>query len=188
VPGHPTLRAVPVYVSLLRAVNVGGRNRLPMAGLRDCYADLGHGGVVTYLQSGNVVSQGPDRSAAALASKVTAALRDTFGIDVAVLVRTAAELDRLVAAMPFAPADPDDKSLHVTFLPGRAPASAVAELEADRFLPDRARVRGREVYLQVPGRYGRTRLTNAYVERLVGAHATTRNWRTVTELCRLAGT
>src|SRR5215470_12137200 len=103
---------MPVYVSLLRAVNVGGR-KLAMSDLRALYERHGHADVVTYVQSGNVVSRTNARSAAAVEQTMSTSIADEFGLDVEVLVRTPKELRSVLASNPFLRrrrADP--KTLH----------------------------------------------------------------------------
>jgi uncharacterized protein (DUF1697 family) len=179
---------VPVYVSLLRAVNVGGR-KLPMADLRSLYKHQGHHDVVTYVQSGNVVSRSATRTAAAVARAIGAAIEAELGLEVEVLVRTPAELERVLAANPFLGGrhtNPDPKTLHVTFLAVAPAATRVADLDGSAFAPDEFRIAGREIYLSCPHGYGTTKINNAWFERKLAVAATTRNWRTVGKLVELA--
>ncbi len=171
------------FVALLRSVNVGGRNRLAMGELRQLASSLGYRDVSTYLQSGNLVFSAPGR-ADTVARVLHEALGDELGVDVAVVVRDRSQLGRLTAANPFALRPLDPGSLHVTFLSTRADQRARAELErrAGQVGPDQLAVVGGEVFLYCPGGYGRTTLTNAYLERHLGTTATTRNWRTVLAL------
>ena len=75
----------------------------------------------------------------------------------------------------------------MTFLAESPPRARVRELEAKDVEPDELSVVGREVYLYCPNGYGRSRLTNVYLEKELGAAATTRSWKTVTKLTELAG-
>jgi len=178
---------MPVYVSLLRAVNVGGR-KLAMTDLRTLYEQHGHADVVTYVQSGNVVSHTSARSAAAVGRTISAAIADELGLDVEVLVRTPKELRSVVGGNPFLrQGRPDPKTLHVTFLASRPEARLAAALDERAFSPDEFRVDRREVYVSCPGGYGRTKINNTWFERKLKVPATTRNWTTVTKLVDLAG-
>jgi uncharacterized protein (DUF1697 family) len=175
-------------VAMLRSVNVGGRNRLAMADLRSVVTGLGFADVATYVQSGNVVFTGPGSTAAAGRS-IADRLEAELGLRVPVLVRSRAQLGRVLGAVPFAGVADGGEGVHVTFLDGPPDPSGVQEL-ADRagsFGRDRCVVIGHEVYLHCPGGYGETKLNNAYLERRLGATATTRNWRTVTTLAAMAG-
>jgi uncharacterized protein (DUF1697 family) len=175
-------RALPTYVALLRAVNVGGR-RVSMADLRTLFTDLGAEDVVTYVQSGNVVFGSPKKPGP-LTNEVEQRIEKAFGIDVTVLLRTQAQLAKVLDANPFPDAEP--KGLHVTFLADTPERKLVAGLDPERGAPDEFRVVGREVYLHCPNGYGRSKLTNAYFEKQLAVAATTRNWRTVTTLSELA--
>jgi uncharacterized protein (DUF1697 family) len=168
-------------VALLRGINLGARNRVAMKDLRTLVEELGGENVRTYLQSGNVVFEGRALSEDALAK----AIRESLGVDVTVLVRTKAELDKLVRGNPFAKADP--ATLHVTFLDAAPAKDRARKLGEREFEPDEFQVAGREVYLRCPNGYGRSKLSNAFLEKQLDVRATTRNWKTVTALAELAG-
>lgn len=165
------------YVALLRGINVGGRTRVAMDDLRRLFADLGHGDVATYIQSGNVLfdAAGPSPPVAAAIEECIAA---ELGLSVTVVLRSAAELDAVVDANPFAGRVPDPSKLHVTFLAAE-PAGTV---EAPPGVADEWALAGREVFLHCPGGYGRTKLDNGFLERRLGVPATTRTWTTVRKL------
>ena len=176
------------FVAMLRGVNVSGRNRLPMEVLADLVVRAGFTDVQTYVQSGNVVCAGPGRSAG-VARAIEEQMLADLGWSVPAIVRSRAELRRVVDAMPFPVDDHEPRTLLVTFL-GEAPESRAVEAlgaDAHRFGEDRAVVVGREVFLLCPGGYGVTKLNNAFVERRLGTVATTRNWRTVTTLAGMVG-
>ena len=178
---------MPTYVSLLRGINVSGKNRIPMTDLRALYARHGHTDVVTYVQSGNVVSRAGTRSARAVERSLAAAIVADLGLDVAVLVRTPTELRRVLEHNPFVVRGADPTKLHVTFLATEASRAVTAALDGNEFEPDRFRVQGREIFVSCPGGYGRTVINNAWFERKLGVTATTRNWNTVSKLVELAG-
>jgi uncharacterized protein (DUF1697 family) len=179
---------VGTHVLLLRGVNVGGHNRVPMADLRALLAALGCEDVTTYLQSGNAVCRStavPGR----LASDLEAALAAELGVTVRVLVRTAAEVAAAVAANPLEASTDDPKRLHVLFLETAPDGGRVDALvaEAADLAPERLGVSGAEAYLFTPAGYHDARLTGAFVERRLGRVGTARNWRTVLALADLAG-
>jgi uncharacterized protein (DUF1697 family) len=175
------------YVAFLRAVNVGGRNKVPMARLRDALADAGLEEVATVLQSGNVVFRSR-KSAAAVAKAVAGAIEEAFALNIGVVIRSAAELAAVAANNPFLDGGDDDrdpKSLHVAVLSARPTAAAVAKLDPRRSPPDAFVVHGREVYLSYPNGSGRSKLTLDYLEKTLGVPGTARNWRTVQRLATL---
>jgi len=169
---------MPVWIGLLRAVNVGGR-KLPMASVVSAVEAVGGGDARTYLQSGNVVFSSSRR----VADGLSAALSDVAGFEVPVLLRSAADLAAVVAGQPF---DGPPSSWHVTFLSSGPSAASAGALDPSAYGDDSFAVTGREVYLRTPGGYGRTKLTNALFERKLGVVATTRNWQTVCALAEMA--
>ena len=167
------------HVALLRGVNVGGRSKVSMKELRQLFEDLGYTGVVTYIQSGNVVFDAarPPASPAAIEKRIA----DAFGFDVAVVLCTPTELAAIVEHCPY----PDPAKVHVMFF-NRAPAKAAfAELDAAAFGADEFTVGRKELYLYLPNGVGRSKLPAA-LARQAPREATLRNWRTVTELLELS--
>jgi uncharacterized protein (DUF1697 family) len=178
---------VPTYVALLRAINVGGHAPVKMAALKESFAALGYDPVATHLQSGNVVF-GAEGETAALRLAIEKRLLRDFELSIAVRVLRQDELARVAADHPFArEKDMDRTKLHVTFLFGAPDRAGLAKLEAAPKAKDRCAVRGTVVYLHCPEGYGRSKLANPNLERLLGVPATTRNWNTVSELVRLSG-
>jgi uncharacterized protein (DUF1697 family) len=175
------------YVAMLRGINVGARNTIKMADLDALFVGLGHTAVVTYIQSGNVVFKSTSRSAAALVSGVEQRIERDLGLDVRVLVRTRAELTKVLLGNPFLKQGADPARLHVTFLadvPDAALVRAVGEYDAGA---DEFRVQRREVLLHCPNGYGNTKINNGFFEKRLQTIATTRNWNTVNKLVELAG-
>jgi uncharacterized protein (DUF1697 family) len=174
------------YVALLRGINVGGKNKLPMAALRDLLTDLGHEDVVTYIQSGNVVLKAASKPAV-VAKEIADGIEAEFGLQVPVIVRSRAELSRVVSGNPYLAPGADPATLHVMFLAAKPSAAAIAKLDPQRCPPDRFTVHGREIFLQLPNGMGRTKLTNDYFESRLGVPGTARNWKTVNKLLDLIG-
>ncbi|PWR07518.1 hypothetical protein DKT68_18630 [Micromonospora acroterricola] len=174
------------YVALLRGVNVG-TTRLAMADLRRLVTDLGHDEVTTYLQSGNVVFGSTVRDAGRLAAGIERALADELGLTVPVLVRSARELAAVAGGNPYAEREDDPTRLLVAFLATAPETSTVDALTVPGGENVAFTVTGREVYLHYPeGGYGRSRFTNAYLEKKLAVVATTRNWKSVRTLAELA--
>jgi uncharacterized protein (DUF1697 family) len=180
---------MPTHVALLRGINVGGRNKVAMADLRDAVESLGHTDVATYIQSGNVVLTGTGTDTAAMAAELEGAIADRTGVPAGVVVLTREELDRVVAGNPY-PEESDPRRVHVVFHRGgtRGPdAVAAAEQRArDKGSRDRATVVDGTLYLHTPDGLGRSelavQLAKRAVAREVGDTATTRNWSTVLRL------
>jgi len=182
-----TLRAKPraVHVALLRGVNVGGKNKLPMAVLADICASVGCEDVRTYIQSGNVVFRsrvGEQVIARRIAGRIAKLCR----IEAPVVVRSRTELRRIARSNPFLERGLDAGTLHVAFL-ARAPGKKrAATLDPKRSPGDSFRLVGRALYLHLPNGVARTKLTNAYLDATLGTTSTVRNWRTVTKLVEMA--
>jgi uncharacterized protein (DUF1697 family) len=176
---------VATYVALLRGINLGSHNKIAMPKLRELIEGLGAEDVSTYVQSGNVVLTGTG-GAAKLGKAIERAIEKELGLSVDVMLRTPAQLAKIVAANPFAKGQEDPKKLHVTFLAETPSRSRARELEQVEFPPDELRVVGQEVFLHCPDGYGRSKLSNAFFEKQLGVRGTTRNWRTVTKLAELA--
>lgn len=174
---------MPSYVALLRGVNVGGKNRLPMADLAAVVAELGCSNVRTYIQSGNVVFEAPAATAKRLPADLTAALEERLRLRVPVVMRSASEMAAVLAGSPF-PAERTEW-LHVGFLAGRPTPEALAALEPERFAPDQFAVVGSDVYLYYPNGLARSKMTNAYFDRALKTVSTVRNWRTVQTLASM---
>ncbi len=175
------------YIALLRGINVGGKNKLPMKVLAELFRDAGCEHVQTYIQSGNVVSQAMPALASRIPALIAKAISESFGYRVPVVTRTADELREIARDNPFLRSDADPKTLHVVFLMERPATDGVADLDPTRSTPDAFLVRGREIYLQCPGGMARTKLTNQYFDSRLGTTSTARNWRTVLKLLDLAG-
>ena len=172
------------YVALLRGINVGGKNRLPMAELRDIFTASGCAAVRTYIQSGNAVFEATQDLAEAVPETVTQAILQRFGYETAVVMRTGEELRHVAASNPFDTSG-DPRFLHVAFLKDTPSAGAVSSLDPDRSPPDEFAVRGRDVYLCYPNGVARSKLTNDYLTSRLKTVSTMRNWRTVLRLLEM---
>lgn len=172
------------YVALLRGVNVGGRNRLPMADLREIFSAAGCSAVRTYIQSGNVVFEAEQDLAERVPEMVTESIRRRFGHETAVVVRSHEELRQVAASSPF-DASGDPRFLQVAFLEDTPGAEAVSRLDPQRSPPDAFAVRGRHVYLHYPDGVARSKLTNEYLAARLRTASTMRNWRTVLKLLEM---
>lgn len=173
------------YLALLRGINVGGKNKLPMNDLRDLFAAAGCRDVRTYIQSGNVLFRADAAALAPLPGIITARIAERFGYRAPVVLRTAGEIGAVIRHNPFIAAGAAEETLHVLFLAGEPDARNVAALDPDRSPPDAFVVRGKEIYLHLPNGAGRTKLTNGYFDAKLATTSTGRNWRTVTTLFAL---
>jgi len=167
------------WVALLRGVNVGGRNRLPMEALAAFFEAAGCASVRTVIQSGNVLFRATTAVARAVPARVAARVEKAYGHRPAMVVRSAAELAAALKGNPLQLEGLDEELLHVVFLADRPAAAAVKALDPARSLGDRFAVRGREVFLFLPRGVSGTKFTVDYLDRTLGTMGTWRNWRTV---------
>ena len=178
---------MPIYISMLCGINVGGHKRIKMDQLRRSFEALGFEQVKTYIQSGNAVFEARAGDLDGFQGKIEKRLRDHLGVDVKVMLRTSREIENLVNLDPFEKAgrDPNVKK-YVAFLYGK-PGSRPE-------LPLISAKEGIEVFLvkdleafslsrEVKGRYG---FPNNFIEKELSVPATTRNWNTVCKVAALA--
>lgn len=167
-------------VALLRGINVGGHHVVPMADLRAALERAGLNDVRTYIQSGNVVFRSTDPDPGVTVGRV---VRETFGFDVPVVVRTLDEVERIAATHPGLGGEVPAKWLHVFLLDRRVDDADAPDPE--RFGADRFVVDGSEIYATYPNGVGRSKLTLDVVERAFGAVATARNLSTLAAIVAL---
>ncbi len=170
------------YVGLLRGINVGGRHKVPMATLREVCARIGLGDVETYIQSGNLVFSS-DVHATTLESRLEEAIEARFRFPVPVIVRPAARWRRYVTGNPFADESNEDAKLVHLALSRRPPAArAEAELRSRAVGGETVIRKGDALWIHFASGVGRSKLTPAVLDRIVGSPVTARNWRTVCKL------
>ena len=162
---------MPTHIAFLRGINVGGHKQLSMATVKSTFEQLGFDNVRTLLNSGNVIFEAAQPNA----KKIEAAI----GMDVRVILRTPKDLERVIERNPFPNVEPG--KLVVVFLEGEPKG----ELEWDG--PEEVKAAGTHLYIHYPDGQGRSKLTNALIERRLKVAATARNWNTVTKLAHPKG-
>ena len=172
------------FVALLRGVNVGGKNKLPMKLLSELLGKSGCGDVRTYIQSGNAVFRADPDQARRLEHEVPALIQRAVGFAPPVVVRSASDMAAVVKNSPFP--TQGENGPHVLILSTRPSQAQIAALDPMRSPGDRFVVRDREIYLLIPGSIADTKLTNAYFDSKLGTVSTGRNWRTVLTLLDMA--
>jgi len=185
------------HVALLRGINVGGRNKVPMADLREVVASLGHTGVGTYIRSGNVLFSTADTDTAELAAALEAAIGERLGIWASVVVLSRDDLAEVLAGNPY-PDELNPKLVHVVFLNARPPEGLLDRIAAAQGAVaakgsrDTVQAAGRALFLHTPDGYGTSelaqtlfRIISAPAERKQDLAATARNWATATKLLSL---
>ena len=177
---------MPSHVALLRGVNIGAHKRIAMADLRELVSALGYDDVATYVNSGNVVFSAPAHlTNQAIGGIIADGLERRHGLDVPVVVRSAAEIRAVIDGNPFPEVAATPKLLHVSFLADSPDPQRLAALANAERGPDDFRVCGDVVYLQYPrGLSGATFMPQG-LDRALGVVTTSRNWNTVVRLASL---
>ena len=173
------------FIAILRGINVSGAKPIKMVELRNNFQKQGFENVTTYIQSGNVVFTAAEIETSQLAAKIAESIKSDFGFDVPVIVLSAAELQTITENNPLNNGTKDKAFLHVTFLAEKPAAFNFSDIEAKKQGEEEIIISGKVVYLFCPHGYGKTKLTNTFLESKVKIAATTRNWKTCRELLRI---
>jgi uncharacterized protein (DUF1697 family) len=174
---------MPVYVALLRAVNVAGKNMVGMSELRDLLKTLGFSDARSLLQSGNLVFGSDEKKGASLERLLENETAKRFDVAVDYFVRRADEWEKIEARNPFPDeAERDPGHLLVMFLKTAPAPKEVRALQAAIQGPEIVRADGKQLYAVYPEGIGRSKLTNSLIETKLGSRATGRNWNTVLKL------
>ena len=191
VPRRSYTSGMPVLISMLRGVNLVGRNRINMDALRSLYESLKFDEPRTFIQSGNVIFRTRlphnQKNCAALAKKIQNAIERTFGFRPEVILRTPDELRAAIAATPF----PAHRNLHfskvlVTFLAAEPPSEAHTTLLTLKGYPEEVHIKGRELYIYFPNGAGQSKLPRSKDEKLLKVTGTARNWNSITKILAIA--
>jgi uncharacterized protein (DUF1697 family) len=176
-----------VVISMLRGVNIGGHHKIRMEELRAIYESLKLRDAETHMQSGNVVFRTAKRDTAQLARRIEKAIEKEFGFRPPVILRSTAELRRVVERNPFASRKGIEPSkLAVMFLesdPGKEIRKKVLALKTD---PEELRMEGRELYMYFPNGMARPKLSIPTIERILKTPGTGRSWNSVQKLLEIA--
>jgi uncharacterized protein (DUF1697 family) len=172
-------------IALLRGINVGGNNKLPMKELSALLTEMGLHDVQTYIQSGNVLFRCDPKNRVTLNAKISAEIKARFGFTPQLLLIDAAELHKAMKGNPYPEAEVDPKSLHLFFLDELPQHADLKALEAIKSDSERFKLAGKVFYLHAPEGIARSKLA-ARAEKLLGVTATARNWNTVCKLAEMS--
>lgn len=176
---------MPTYIALLRGINVSGKNKLPMAGLRALAETLDFQQPKTYIQSGNLIFHSEEEDQKLFAENLSKGIQEKFGFDVPVLILSQQELEDILKNNPFLIKEQDDK-LHVSLLAEEPSTANLKKLEGVDKGREEFVLKGKTLYLFMPDGYGRAKLTNNFLEGRLKVSVTTRNWKTMNMLAELA--
>ena len=174
------------YISLLRGINVSGQKMIKMAELKSAFEELKFKNVQTYIQSGNVIFEDKIQDNSKLSSRIAKMIKEKFGFDVPVTILKGEELSGYFHNNPFLKKRKEDVSLlHLTLFsdePDQGNVKLLSEIQSE---PDEFILSGKAFFLFCPAGYGNTKLTNTTLEKKLKVSATTRNWKTISELHRM---
>jgi len=175
------------WIALLRGVNVGGHNKIPMAELREMCTDMGWLNVATYLQSGNVLF-GVDGTMSALEKQLAEAIASRFGHRIHVIVRPAAAWPLYIELNPF-PEEAESEPNHVMLVLATQSLAPDAAHQLNKYTASGESVvqRTDSLWIHYPSGSARSKITTALIDRLAGSPVTIRNWRTVLKINDMLG-
>lgn len=177
---------MPLLISFIRGINVGGHKKIKMADLRDLYLDLGYHNPRTLLQSGNVVFEAAETDLAAVAARIEAGIRGRFGFAAEALLRTPAAFRAALANHPF-DAEQLDRGNHamIVFLTGAPDEDALAALRANNPGREAMAAAGDALYIFYTDGVARSKLDTRRIESALGVVGSARNWNTCQRLLKL---
>ena len=165
------------YIALLRGINIGGHNKISMSGLKALCEGIGFKNVRTFIQSGNVIFES-GLTEEALIMRLEDALHSMNEKHIAVMVRTAKELESAIEGNPFGDADPS--KVAILFFKAPLPEDALNGVTIAG--PEEVKISGREIYIHYPDGMGRSKLKlPAFAQKGTG-----RNARTVDKLVEMS--
>jgi uncharacterized protein (DUF1697 family) len=178
---------MPVLISMLRGVNVGGHNVIKMDTLRALYESLKLKDAQTYVQSGNVIFRTSQTDSAVIGRKIQQALVRQCDIHCEIILRTAEELRRAISDNPFAGRlGIEPSKLLITFLAGKPNSEACAKLLSLKPDPEELHLIGKELYIHFPNGAGKSKLQWTSLEKTLKVAGTARNLNSVTKILEIA--
>lgn len=171
---------------MLRGINVSGQKMIKMPELKKVFENLRFKNVGTYIQSGNVVFEYKKTSETKLNELIEKEIKQHFGYNVSVIIRTPEELIKIISRNPFMKLAEDENKLYFVFLDKNPDKERLERLMSLDFSPEKFQISEREIYHLCPNGYGKAKLNNNVFEQKLKVIATTRNLKTVRELVRLS--
>jgi uncharacterized protein (DUF1697 family) len=175
------------YISLLRGINVSGKNIIKMSALLEMYVNLGFINVKTYIQSGNLIFQTNERDISSIEKRISEEILKTFSLNISVLVIESKLLKKNFDENPYLnQMNTAIDKLYMLFLSEQASEVMLNKINAALYLPDEFKVKDKVIYLYCPSSYGNTKLNNSFFEQKLKIKATARNLKTVKALIELS--
>jgi len=176
------------YIALLRGINVSGQKLIKMTELKGHLEELNFKNVLTYIQSGNIIFEIEKTDTTILAIKIVEKIKEKYGWELPVIVKSETEWDFLFNNNPFiTQKNLDIERLYVTFLGNQPSQILLNDFFKIDYSPEAFIINGNELYVFCPIGYGSTKFNNNYIEAKLKVKATTRNWKTIIKLQTLLG-
>jgi uncharacterized protein (DUF1697 family) len=171
------------YISLLRGINVSGKNIIKMKALQEMYLSMGFTGVSTYIQSGNVIFRSRQTAVHEMERKISIEILSVFKYNVPVIILEQSELKRVLEQNPLLyPGREHSDKLYFTFLSRPPDEGLLHQFNQFQAAPEEFFINGKVIYLYCPDGYGKAKLNNAFIETRLKVNASTRNLKTLTEI------
>ena len=174
------------FIGLLRGINVGGHNKIPMSDLRSLCVEIGWSNVQTYIQSGNLVFSAAGKPAS-LEAGLGRAIESHFGFSICTIVRSAADWPAYIKTNPFLDACKTEPHHVLLCLSRSAPkADAIDNLQERASKGERIAQIGNALWIHFADGVARSKLSPSVLDRFAGSPVTARNWLTVLKLGEMA--
>ena len=172
---------------MLRGINVGGKNKIKMDELKSIFIAIGLQDATTYIQSGNIIFTSSITDKTILKQKIQNAVQMKFNTSVPALILTGDELHKIINESPYKNIDYQQfgSKILITFLNDKPDAVKIADLLHYKDESEKCIFKNNVIYLFCPGGYGRSKLSNNFIERKLHIEATTRNWKTVNAIYKM---
>ena len=176
------------YISILRGINVSGQKKIKMADLKILFENEGYSNVVTYIQSGNIVFDSKSKNRKEIKQKLEITIEKQYGFYVPIDIRTDKEIKETYLNCPFEEAQNEENGTKVlvTFLLDIPNKENISTLMAYVKTPEKLFINSNVTYLCCPNGYGKSKLSNTFIESKLKTVATTRNWKTIKKLYELS--
>lgn len=179
-----------IHIALLRGINVGGHHKIKMAELKNMFQSMGLNRVQTYIQSGNVLFDSAE-DANSLRQRIEDEIEKVFSISLTVVLRTALELEKIIANCPFpeavlkdAEASAEVETFYVSMLLESPAQEAIEQLSTYSSKIDEFQIQNRDVYLLLREGVRNSKLASNLSK--LDVPSTMRNWKTINKLNHLA--
>ena len=178
---------MPVYIALLRGINVGGHKKIIMDDLRNHFENWGYTDVKTYIQSGNIVFRSEETSVEKIEHKIRSGILGIYGFEIAVWVADRKVLKRIADTNPYIDEEGAERKLYFVFMIHLPETDLSSELKSVVFEHEEFTITDECIYLFCRNGYGKAKCNNVFFEKALKVQTTARNFRTVNKLLEIAG-